>query len=117
MCRRTPAGGPMKSPIAATLGLVALLCLSGCGDSGTTPADDETGPVTGTSGSLRVLSNRPDLLSGDDVLIEVVLPTGVPPEGVVVTRNGSIASGDFGLDGNGRYLARVTGLAPGANQI
>jgi hypothetical protein len=106
----------MRTSLGAAVGLVALF-LAGCGDSGTTPLDDGSGPVTGISGSLRVLSNRPDLLSGDDVLVEVVLPVGVAPEGVVMTRNGSIASGDFGLSDDGRYLARVTGLSPGANQI
>jgi uncharacterized tannase-like protein DUF6351 len=67
--------------------------------------------------ALRVLSNRPDLVSGGDVLIEVVLPPATPPESVALLDDGQPAQATVGIDGSGRYLARVTGLALGANVL
>jgi len=75
-------------------------------------------PVVGAAEpSIEVLSNRPDLVSGGDVLIEVVLPEGTPPEAVVLKVDGATADWEAGLDAEGRYLARVTGLALGANLL
>jgi hypothetical protein len=67
--------------------------------------------------AIEVLSNRPDLISGGDVLIEVVLPPGTPPSTVVLLDDGTPAQSEVGLDPAGRYLARVTGLALGANVL
>jgi hypothetical protein len=109
----------MRGALRGAIGLAAVLGLSGCGVSDGTPGGG--GPplddVSGESGALRVLSNRPDLVSGGDVLLEVALPPGASPENVVLTRNGGFAAGDFGVDAGGRYLARVTGLADGINVI
>jgi hypothetical protein len=73
--------------------------------------------ASGGAPAIEVLSNRPDLISSGDVLIEVVLPAGTPPSSVVLRTNGAIAEGTSGVDANGRYLARVTGLALGANVL
>jgi hypothetical protein len=67
--------------------------------------------------ALRVLSNRPDLISAGDVLIEVVLPPATPPGSVVLLDDGQPAQATIGTDANGRFLARVTGLALGANTL
>src|ERR1700752_2982973 len=67
--------------------------------------------------AVDVLSNRRDLVSGGDVLIEVVLPLATPPSSVVLLSNGSPATAEAGLDGDGRYLARITGLALGSNTL
>jgi hypothetical protein len=60
---------------------------------------------SGAAPEIRVLSNRPDLVSAGDVLIEVVLPPGTPPASVVLLRNGSPATAVSGVDVDGRYLA------------
>jgi Tannase-like family of unknown function (DUF6351) len=66
---------------------------------------------------IYVLSNRPDLISGGDVLIEVALPPATPPASVALLANGSPAAAVAGLDPDGRYIARITGLALGSNTL
>src|SRR6185369_2948172 len=66
---------------------------------------------------IYVLSNRPDLISGGDVLIEVALPPATPPSSVVLLANGSPATAVSGLDPDGRYIARIAGLALGSNTL
>jgi hypothetical protein len=67
--------------------------------------------------AIDVLSNRADLISGGDVLIEVVLPPATPPSSVVLLNNGSPATVVSGVDSDGRFIARVTGLALGSNLL
>ena len=67
--------------------------------------------------AIDVLSNRSDLVSGGDVLIEVVLPPATPPSSVVLLNNGSPATAVSGVDVDGRLLARVTGLVLGTNLL
>ncbi len=73
--------------------------------------------ASGAQPAIDVLSNRPDLISADDVLIEIVLPPGTPPTSVVLRDDGAPAQGESGLDPDGRFLARVTGLDLGANVL
>jgi hypothetical protein len=66
---------------------------------------------------IRVLSNRADLISGGDALVEVVVPraagTGLPK----VTVDGRDVSGSFRRLASGRVLGLVTGLRLGANVV
>jgi hypothetical protein len=64
-----------------------------------------------------VLSNRRDLVSGGDALVEVVLPRGVRPRQVTVTRGGADVTGRFHRTPDGRLLGLVRGLAVGRNVI
>ena len=73
--------------------------------------------VGGAAPEIEVLSNRPDLISAGDVLVEIVLPEGVPPTAVILLDDGAPATATRGLDADGRYLARVTGLGLGANVL
>ena len=50
--------------------------------------------ASGAEPAIEVLSNRPDLISAGDVLIEVVLPAGTPPASVVLLDDGAPAQGD-----------------------
>lgn len=63
---------------------------------------------------IRVLSNRADLLSGGDALVEI-LPADAG--GLRVTLDGRDISGDFALRPNGRVMGLVTGLFDGPNLL
>lgn len=92
----------------------AVLCaalLSACGNSS---APDGSG---GGSGSIKVLSNRADLLSGDDALVEITLSSPSAAPDVVVKLNGADVTAQFGLRENDRYMGRVTGLRLGRNVL
>lgn len=104
-----------------------LLCaglVSGCGDSGMpgsigipAPIDAAPTPTPTKSLSLAVLSNRADLISGGDALVEVVLPTGIEVSAVRVSVAGRDVTNQFALRANGRYQGVVTGLALGENVL
>ena len=67
---------------------------------------------------IRVLSNRPDMVSGGDVLIRIDVSPGAMPRDVSVTLNGSDVTSRFRVDEAGRSLTGlVTGLAVGANTV
>lgn len=93
----------------AAPGVIALLLLAGCGDS--------TPPNKDGAFKLEVVSNRADLLSGSDALVEVVLPDGVPASSVTVELNNVNVTPVFGVAPSGRFLGVVTGLRPGANTL
>ncbi len=61
-----------------------------------------------------VLSNRADLISGGDALVEIV---PAPPSGTVVDVDGTNVTSVFSLNGAGRYIGLVTGLAVGPNTL
>lgn len=103
---------------AAVACSVSALLLSGClgGSSSSDSGDD---PGTGGSSSVidvRALSNDPALVSGGDVLVEVLLGNPAAADSVVVTRNGEDVSAAFALRGD-RLVGLVEGLEPGENQI
>src|SRR5882672_7251965 len=66
---------------------------------------------------VTVLSNRADLISGGDALVEIVLPTGVDPASVRVDVDGRDVTAAFGVRPNGRYMGLVSGLAERANVL
>jgi hypothetical protein len=59
--------------------------------------------ASGAEPAIEVRSNRPDLISADDVLIEIVLPPGTPPSSAVLLDDGAPAQGEFGLDPDDRW--------------
>jgi hypothetical protein len=68
--------------------------------------------------SIAVLSSRPDMVSGDDALVELRTPTAVAPTSVVATLNGRNITPQFHFDPTRRSLVGlVTGLEPGRNVI
>ncbi|HEX5862229.1 MAG TPA: DUF6351 family protein [Nocardioides sp.] len=83
---------------------------------GTLPAAS-AGKTSAGQLTIRVLSNRADLVSGGDALVAVDLPAGVKPSQVQMTVGGRDVTGDFALRPNGRFEGLVEGLALGANQI
>ncbi|MES2883834.1 MAG: DUF6351 family protein [Pseudomonadota bacterium] len=101
--------------LAAPLLMLMAAGLAACGSSvpGNTPA-----PVgTASAPEIKVLSNRPDLVSGDDALVEIVLPAGSDVSALKVDREGRDISAQFALRPNGRVMGLVSGLALGANTL
>ena len=66
---------------------------------------------------VKVLSNRADLISGGDALVEVIVPTGVAASSVRVDVDGRDVTSSFAVRPNGRYMGLVTGLAERANRL
>lgn len=78
------------------------------------------GPVIAGQGSLqlRVLSNRPDMLSGGNALVRVEVPADVSPASVQVMLNGADVTSMLRADERSRTLTGVVkGLANGANVL
>ena len=104
----------LPSGAAFALSLLFLIALPGCGSSAV-PGATQAKP--GASNAIKVLSNRADLISGGDALVEVLLPAGAPATSVVMTLNGKDVTSQFALRDNGRYMAQLTGLALGDNSL
>ena len=68
--------------------------------------------------TIQVLSNRADLISGGDALVQINLPQGVNPDlGVKVALNGALINSAFAVRPNGRYMGLVSGLNNGDNLL
>lgn len=96
--------------------LLTSLALAACGNS--QPVGGPGG-VPGGSAELKVLSNRPDLVSGGDVLVEVRLGNPADRDRLRLTRNGTDVTGVLQetVDDPLRLLGTVTGLAIGDNTL
>jgi len=66
---------------------------------------------------IRTLSNRADLISGGDALVEVVAPADVRPADVRVTLNGADVTDKFAVRADGRFTALLDGLTVGPNDV
>jgi Tannase-like family of unknown function (DUF6351) len=66
---------------------------------------------------IDVLSNRGDLLSGGDALVEVVLKKQADAARVRVELNGEDVTSAFAVRDDGRFLGLVTGLSEGKNKL
>jgi hypothetical protein len=66
---------------------------------------------------IEVLSNRGDLISGGDALVEVDFPAWVSPSRVSVDVDGRDVTSAFAVRGDGRYTGLVTGLEVGKNVL
>jgi hypothetical protein len=65
-----------------------------------------------------VLSNRADLISGGDALVQINLPPSVDPaRGVKVALNGTLINNTFAVRRNGRYQGLVMGFHNGDNLL
>jgi hypothetical protein len=68
-------------------------------------------------GEIAVLSNRADLVSDGDALVEVRWPAGTDPAAITVAVDGRDVSDAFALRGDDRYLGRLKGLVDGPNVV
>ena len=67
---------------------------------------------------LRILSSRPDMVTGGDALVRVELPAGMAARDVKLTLNGTDVTAKVNPDAAGRSLTGlVTGFALGTNTL
>jgi uncharacterized tannase-like protein DUF6351 len=86
-------------------------------DAAIPPQIDAAPPAPGAL-QLKTLSNRADLISGGDALIEIVVPKDSPATGTLHVAAGSAdVSAAFARRGDGRTTGLVTGLAVGDTVI
>lgn len=116
----------MKNPFHPTGRLVAvfaaMLIVAGCGGGGSTGQETPTASALAAAQlppsnfEVKTLSNRADLISDGDALVEVQVPRTVPMHLVTLTLNGADVGAAFVADAQGRTFRGVlTGLKVGAN--
>src|ERR1041384_1587173 len=66
---------------------------------------------------LETLSNRADLISGGDALVEAVLHQGLSFRQLSITIGTRNVTGDFAVRADGRIVGLITGLAEGPNRV
>jgi Tannase-like family of unknown function (DUF6351) len=108
-------GGVSRRAVVFAAAILALVSVPAA--AGQPLAGAASPPGNGGPPAIVVLSNRADLVSGGDALVEVVLPGRVDPSTVRVTVNGRDVTSAFAVRSNGRYEGLVTGLAVGANDL
>jgi hypothetical protein len=92
-------------------------------DGGKTPPGSDAGvPVADAATAelpvqIKTLSNRADMISGGDALVELVLPVGTTADHLHVTLGSADISSAFAARAGGRILGLVTGLADGVNTL
>ncbi|QHS09531.1 DUF6351 family protein [Sinimarinibacterium sp. NLF-5-8] len=93
--------------------VITAVGLSACGSS----QAPETSPNTGNGLQLKVLSNRADLISGDDALIELAAASGADLSQARVSLNGQDVSAAFAPNAQGQWIGLVEGLRLGNNTL
>jgi hypothetical protein len=116
-----------RAPVRLTGIAAAVFLIAGCGGGGATGDAGPTASALAAGGSsalppfnfeIRTLSNRADLVSDGDVLVEVQVPKTVPMDKVTLSLNGSDVGSAFVADPAARtFRGLVTGLALGANSL
>ncbi|HEX6247223.1 MAG TPA: DUF6351 family protein [Nocardioidaceae bacterium] len=111
---RRPRLTPLLAPLLAAALAVPVLDLGASSTSSAAAAQTAAGP-----GSLRiaVVSNRADLVSAGEALVEVRLPRGTRPRSVRMTLDGRDVTSMFGKRPNGRYEGLLRGLRVGSNRL
>ena len=66
---------------------------------------------------INVVSNRADLISGGDALVEIVVPPDVDPANVRVSLNGTDVTTAFAVRENGRFMGLLVDLVVGDNTV
>jgi hypothetical protein len=125
----TPSGTPTPAPSPAPTGTPTATPTPGVTPTpgptmtptpspGATPTPSASPtPTPGGKAAVRVLSNRADLVSGGDALVELVFEPGATPAAARVTLNDVEVTASFALRPNGRHMGLVGGLAVGTNRL
>ena len=75
-------------------------------------SDDRDVPI-----EIRTLSTRADLVSGGDVMVELVVPPGLSSVGLQVSVGSRDVTSEFSVRSDGRLTGMITGLALGQSVI
>lgn len=112
---------PFLSHLPASLALAFAALLAACGggsNHGGGFFPPPSAPVGAAPTAVKTVSNRADLISDGDALIEIVLPQGASATGIKVDLNGGTdVTSQFAVRGDGRMLGVVSGLKPGTNTV
>jgi len=117
----------LAARVSLSAALAAGVMAAACGDStrSTTPpplpdaappADAAPPPPPGAL-QIKTLSNRADLISGGDALVEIIVPPGSGGGALHVAAGGKDVSAAFAKRSDGRTTGLVTELADGPNVI
>jgi len=122
----------MRSSVAVRCGLIVVSTLpmfvAGCGGSDPSLTELSRGQIQARDKSarqlppfnfeIRTLSNRADLISDGDALVEVRVPKNVPLKNVTLTLNGTNVDAAFtGNDKAGTFRGVLRGLRTGENSF
>lgn len=105
---------------AAAIALV-ITSVNGCGGGGSSAAappatDTPATPITGQM-TLATVSNRADMISGGNAMVEIALPDGAAADDFTVDLNGADVTAAFAPQPGGRLLGVVTDLRAGENTL
>lgn len=98
-------------PVALTATFLSAALL-GCGGG-----DGASGAAGASVGTIKVTSNRADLISGGDALIEIVVSPGIDASKLKVEAAGKDVTSAFAVREDGRYMGLVSGLGMGSNVV
>ena len=98
----------MRRPLLVAAALVLVSTLIGSAPIAAQPADVV---------QIHTLSNRADLISGGDALVQVTLPAGTDASGVRVAIGNRDVTDAFVVRADGRFLGLVTGLPVGQSRV
>lgn len=108
-------GGPHPSTLCRIILAMSTIALAACGRS-----DEPETPMRSAADDgprVTVLSNRADLISGGDALVEIIPGDTARAGSLKVTLNGRDVSGQFAMRANGRVMGRLENLARGENRL
>ncbi|MDR3418509.1 MAG: DUF6351 family protein [Nevskia sp.] len=101
----------------SVLAFALLVAACGGGSSGGGGPGGNSNASGSNSPTIKVLSNRADLINGGDALVEVDPPSGTAASALRVSLNGQDISAQFAASGGGQYMALVSGLTVGSNTL
>jgi hypothetical protein len=107
---------PCSAAIVPSMTLGVTLALGGAGCSSQSSRTDNT-TETETLLQIRTVSNRADMISGGDAMVQITLPPNTSPDGLHVTVGGRDVTSEFAVRADGRILGVIRGLAEGPNKV
>lgn len=116
----------LPARVSVSAAFAAGVMLSACGDNShplSPPQPDVAASPTprhrppGTEIEIEVLSNRADLVSGGDTLIEIIAPGNGPAQRLHVLAGARDVSDAFARRADGRIVGLITGLDVGQTVI